>query len=302
MKNIISHLLLSLFLIMVVSCGMSDKEKNEIAIITCNIIAESRNMDASLRIKEVNAAREKIGEEKFLETDEYIKTAYKYGLCKELVLNDPNFEDKLLESIEEETKRLTDILNKEKEKRRQEEQAAKFRKIRRDSIQRIKDSLQNLKLLASRKKIDLAEAKFKSDIQKELSDFHPIITKITFKRGALRVYYDCYQVEGYIRNIKIKFNNELGEVSSKNVLGDCGFQKDNEGITLPDMDKSLRYTINNSNNIISLIDEISFEIIGVSRFKEFNRKIPVKSINYPPLSENHILKKPIVIKAKIIGK
>ena len=58
----------------------------------------------------------KIGEEKFLETDEYIKTAYKYGLCKELVLNDPNFEDKLLESIEEETKRLTDLLNEEKEK------------------------------------------------------------------------------------------------------------------------------------------------------------------------------------------
>ena len=80
-----------------------------------------------LRIKEVNAAREKIGEEKFLETDEYIKTAYKYGLCKELVLNDPNFEDKLLESIEEETKRLTDLLNEEKEKRRQEEQADKIR-------------------------------------------------------------------------------------------------------------------------------------------------------------------------------
>ena len=88
MKNIIIHISLSLFLMMVVSCGMSEKEKNEIAIITCNIIAESRNMDASLRIKEVNAAREKIGEEKFLETDEYIKTAYKYGLCKELVLND----------------------------------------------------------------------------------------------------------------------------------------------------------------------------------------------------------------------
>ena len=131
MKNIISHLSLSLLFMMVVSCGMSDREKNEIAIITCNIIAESRNMDASLRIKEVNAAREKIGEEKFLETDEYIKTAYKYGLCKELVLNDPNFEDKLLESIEEETKRLTDILNKEKEKRRDK---GRKRRIEKESV------------------------------------------------------------------------------------------------------------------------------------------------------------------------
>lgn len=73
------------------SCGMSDAEKEEIAIITCNIMGESRNMDGALRIKEINAAREKIGGKKFLETDEYIKGAMIIGLCEALVLDDPNF-------------------------------------------------------------------------------------------------------------------------------------------------------------------------------------------------------------------
>ena len=301
MKNKLNYFLLISFILIVVSCGMSDKEKNEIAIITCNIIAESRNMDASLRIKEVNAAREKIGEEKFLETDEYIKTAYKYGLCKELVLNDPNFEDKLLESIEEETKRLTDLLNEEKEKRRQEEQAAKLRKIRKDSLQRINDSLQNLKSIAFKKKFDLAEAKFKSDLQNELNDFNPIIKNAEFKTNSLRIFFDCIKIQGFLRNVKVRFKNGLGEIIMKNDDGFCGFRQDNEWTPTPSLDKSLRKALTTNKNIISLIDEISFEIIGVSALKEFDKKRPNKSINYPPLGKNHILKKPIIIKAKIEG-
>ena len=41
------------------SCGMPQAEKEEIAIIACNIVGESRNMDGVMRIKEINAAREK---------------------------------------------------------------------------------------------------------------------------------------------------------------------------------------------------------------------------------------------------
>ena len=48
---------------MLVSCGPSQKEKEEIAILTCNIMGESRKMDASDRLKEINLAREQIGEE-----------------------------------------------------------------------------------------------------------------------------------------------------------------------------------------------------------------------------------------------
>ena len=81
---------------MLVSCGPSQKEKEEIAILTCNIMGESRNMDASDRLKEINLAREQIGEERYLSMDDGIKEAFKYGLCKELVLNN-DYQNKLLE-------------------------------------------------------------------------------------------------------------------------------------------------------------------------------------------------------------
>jgi len=92
--NKIQTSLLGITLIVLSSCGMSDADKEEIAIITCNIMGESRNMDGALRIKEINAAREKIGEEKFLYTDEVIKGSLILGLCKELVLNETSFFDK----------------------------------------------------------------------------------------------------------------------------------------------------------------------------------------------------------------
>ena len=58
-------------------------------------MAESRGMDASLRIKEINAARKEIGEDRYLDTDEKIKESFEYGLCNELVLNDKEYEVKL---------------------------------------------------------------------------------------------------------------------------------------------------------------------------------------------------------------
>ena len=79
--------LLLLTFIFITACGPSQKEKEEIAIVTCNIIGESRNMDGALRIKEINAAREKIGEGAFLGSDEDIKISLEENLCKELVLN-----------------------------------------------------------------------------------------------------------------------------------------------------------------------------------------------------------------------
>ena len=93
MKNII---IFTPILLMLVSCGPSQKEKEEIAILTCNIMGESRKMDASDRLKEINLAREQIGEERYLSMDDGIKEAFKYGLCKELVLNN-DYQNKLLE-------------------------------------------------------------------------------------------------------------------------------------------------------------------------------------------------------------
>jgi predicted RNA-binding protein len=89
------------------SCGMPQAEKEEIAIIACNIMGESRNMDGVMRIKEINAAREKIGEEAFLSKDDVIKESFIYGLCKELVLNDELYSEKLAAAKEiEEAQRI----------------------------------------------------------------------------------------------------------------------------------------------------------------------------------------------------
>ena len=109
--------LLSLFLL--VACGPSPEEiaeqerlaeearavelkrKSDLAIVTCNFMKESRNMDAALRIKEINLARERLGEDYYLGTDAGIIESFKYGLCRELVLNDPDYNSKLIVLVAE---------------------------------------------------------------------------------------------------------------------------------------------------------------------------------------------------------
>ena len=96
----ISVLLLA-SLLLLTACGPSQKEKEELAIITCNII-ESDFMVGAVRIREVNNAREKMGEDAFLDLDDVIKESFEYGLCKELVLNDSNYQENLLAAREAE--------------------------------------------------------------------------------------------------------------------------------------------------------------------------------------------------------
>ena len=86
---------------LLVGCGMSEKDKTEISQITCNVIEATRNMDAAQRIKEVNSAREQMGEERFLGTDDEIKESVGFGLCVNLVRNDENYQS-LLETKKEE--------------------------------------------------------------------------------------------------------------------------------------------------------------------------------------------------------
>ena len=104
-----------------VSCGPSPQEKEEIAIITCNVLEASRNMDASFRIKEVNHAREKLGEEAYLGKDIDILHAIKFNFCKELVLN-KGLDEKRLEIIFAEERRKEEFkIKKQKEELRKQE-------------------------------------------------------------------------------------------------------------------------------------------------------------------------------------
>ena len=90
------HVTIFLAALTLTACGPSQQEIDDTATITCNIMAESRNMDAAFRIKEINAAREKIGAGPYLGDDQEIRDSFEMGLCKELVKGDGSYEVGLL--------------------------------------------------------------------------------------------------------------------------------------------------------------------------------------------------------------
>jgi len=96
MKN---YLVLFLTLTLI-ACGPSKEEKEKIAAVSCAVMSETRNMDAAIRVREINAAREKIGGEPFLRGDDAIKEAFEYGLCEELVLDGAIYDESLFRETE----------------------------------------------------------------------------------------------------------------------------------------------------------------------------------------------------------
>ena len=163
-KNLI---LLTLSILLLSACGPSQeeiaeqerlaeeakvaelKQRSDLATVTCNFMAESRNMDAAMRIKEINSVRERLGEDFYLGTDAGIKESLEYGLCRELVLNDPDYNSKLLETITvvkeaEEIARIAseklaeEIARLAKEKKAEEERIARVKKAEEERIAKLK--------------------------------------------------------------------------------------------------------------------------------------------------------------------
>lgn len=81
--------------LLLTACGPSQEEKENIATIACNVMGESRNMDGAFRIEKMNEAREKVGEEPFLGSDDDIKESFRWGLCEELVGNPSEYQELL---------------------------------------------------------------------------------------------------------------------------------------------------------------------------------------------------------------
>lgn len=98
-------LLLPLFL---TACGPSQEDIDNIATITCNIMGESRNMDAAMRLQKINEARTEIGADPFLGKDDEIKEAFAFGLCLELVKADPDYDEKLAMAYADERSALAE--------------------------------------------------------------------------------------------------------------------------------------------------------------------------------------------------
>lgn len=104
--------ILSLLSILLVGCGMSEEERQNIAAVSCSIILETRNMDGALRVREVNATREKLGEPPYLGGDDGIIEAVESGLCLSLVLN----------SYDDDYEELQRLISEKKEKERAEQE------------------------------------------------------------------------------------------------------------------------------------------------------------------------------------
>ena len=103
-----SKLTAALPLIFVVACGPSNQEIQNATTITCNIMTESRSMDAVILVKEINAAREKIGEDVFLGSHTDISLSFKHDLCESLVRNDDDYESRLAELQNQEALELAE--------------------------------------------------------------------------------------------------------------------------------------------------------------------------------------------------
>ena len=85
--------------LLLAGCGMSESERSDLAKVTCSVMGESRNMDSAFRVKEMNAAREKLGGEVYLKGDSVIKESLEYGLCEELVLDDARYPELVAQEI-----------------------------------------------------------------------------------------------------------------------------------------------------------------------------------------------------------
>ena len=101
--------LLLLTAIFLTACGPTSEEKQGIATIACNVMENMSSKDGA-RIKEVNAARQSMGEEPFLMTDDVIHESFEYELCEELVLNNPNYGGLLTSEKEKADARFNKVL------------------------------------------------------------------------------------------------------------------------------------------------------------------------------------------------
>lgn len=93
-------------------CGMSEGEKQQLASSTCNVISNAPGDDSTTRLKELNSAREQLGEAPYTGSDDDIRDSVKFGICEGLVLNDPTYQSLITqnrEMVATEKKRIAGI-------------------------------------------------------------------------------------------------------------------------------------------------------------------------------------------------
>ncbi len=231
---------------------MSVEEKNDIATLTCNIMKESSEQPTSM-LKEINAAREELGEEKYLLSSDEISQAIYFNICEDLVLNNPGYNKILEEKI---------TLAQEKYKEEVEAAESKWTE-------------------AVKKIIDKREIPFAF-----------INAAYDEDRRELQVDYVCSEdVEGFIVNMKINLKN--GEsIEFDNTIGFCyGDFYEMKFYDFVTTESQREYFLDNKNKITNTFETITLEITGTYENSlknlSYSQKKDLNVANYPPLGASH---------------
>jgi len=213
------HILLILPLLFLVSCGISQAEKEEIAIISCNIMSESIPL-AGAMINNINSARSEIGESPFLGKSDEIFESIQYGLCKELVLNDELYNEKLvtLKDIEEalriEAARVTEKERIAEEERIEEERIEEERIAEEERVE--------VERMAEEARVEANRIAENTRIQELTINAMPLAT-------VLAVYPEKARFRGIKGNVDLIFTiTETGNVEEIRILN--GYCRSSNGI------------------------------------------------------------------------
>jgi|GEM_PF-724307 antitoxin component YwqK of YwqJK toxin-antitoxin module len=221
-----NKILIILSFVVLASCGLSQEEKTNIAAVTCSIMGETRNMDAAVRVREMNDAREKIGGEAFLGGDDAIQEAFEWGLCQELVLNETYYE--ILQPLKDAKRERQRIAT---EKRAEEQRIATEKQRIADSKPTVKEEFHSNGKLKSRanyqpksgggKKHGLHEGYFDNGQLNYKGNFKDgkkdglveiylsngkLSRKVNYKNGEYDGLYETYHWDGKVKE-KILYKN-----------------------------------------------------------------------------------------------
>ena len=186
--------------LILIGCGPSNEERQEIAELTCNVMGASRNMDAAFRLKEINAAREKLGESVYLGSDEKIKESFEYGLCVSLVLDDGYDQKKI----------AIDVAIEEEDRKRREEAAEEER--------RKQKLIDKVEFAVNQQGISYADAieQVLSEFNGDEYEYYQLVLENKFRQKELEIKYRKEELEQKAAREKAKLLAQCEQVIEGN--------------------------------------------------------------------------------------
>ena len=306
----VRKLILGLLILLIISsCGLSSKDKDEIATITCNILSESRMMDAAFRIQEINKARETLGEDRFLLGDTLIVQAISFDLCKELVLNNPNFIEileKKKDSVNAEIKRVQDstLLALVENRKKEEERLAKLREQRIQQQEENRKRQEENRISYTNEK-KASQREWRNQVEKYVNQIEIASVRFVEYRSDIERLIFGFKCNNDIKgfgNITIKFRGGLEDINT----GDGYFCSESVGFDRSYLtDEHIEALDKVANNPISIIESVSMELNSVYMIKgsDYSTSATPYRVYFPQhykhLSELERLENPIIYKLNL---